>query len=240
RIDKEPAAKVATKFLQTAVDEQIVDPEKTETAFWRFVRNTGEHILLVAISLALAIAVAIPLGIIAYKLPRFGEVILSIVGVIQTIPSLALMVFLITLAGMDIGAKPAIVALFLYSLLPIVRGTHTGLSNLAPSIQESALALGLGSFARLRLIELPIASPSILAGIKTAAVINVGTATIGALIGANGYGQPILTGIRLDDMGLVLQGAIPAAGLALLVQWGFGWAEQFVVPRGLKAGPSSD
>jgi osmoprotectant transport system permease protein len=127
-------------------------------------------------------------------------------------------------------------ALFLYSLLPITRNTHAGLVGIAEPIRQSALALGLGTGDRLLRIELPLAAPLILAGIKTAAVINVGTATLGALIGAGGYGQAILTGIRLDDVGLILEGAIPAAVLALVVQYGFEWAERSVVPRGLRLG----
>jgi osmoprotectant transport system permease protein len=127
-------------------------------------------------------------------------------------------------------------ALFLYSLLPITRNTHAGLAGIAGPIRQSALALGLGTVDRLVRIELPLAAPMILAGIKTAAVINVGTATLGALIGAGGYGQSILTGIRLDDVGLILEGAVPAAVLALVVQYGFEWAERSVVPRGLRLG----
>jgi osmoprotectant transport system permease protein len=127
-----------------------------------------------------------------------------------------------------------VVALFLYSLLPIVRNTHAGLSNIPKTIGESAQALGLTRRDRLWLIELPLAAPTILAGIKTAAVINVGTATLAALIGAGGYGQPILTGIRLDDTGLILQGAVPAALLALLVQELFEFAERRAVPKGLR------
>jgi osmoprotectant transport system permease protein len=127
-----------------------------------------------------------------------------------------------------------VVALFLYSLLPIVRNTHSGLREIAPSLRESAAALGLPRGAILRLIELPLASRSILAGIKTAAVINVGTATVMALIGAGGYGQPILTGIRLFDIKLIFQGAVPAALLALAVQGLFELAERTLTPRGLR------
>ena len=129
---------------------------------------------------------------------------------------------------------PAVVALFLYSLLPIIRNTYAGLKDIPPAIVESAQALGLPSRARLRIVELPLATRSILAGIKTSAVINVGTATLSALIGAGGYGQPILTGIRLDDMGLILQGAIPAAVLALLVQGLFELVERGLLPQGLR------
>ena len=151
-----------------------------------------------AISLLAAIAVSIPLGIVASRATRLGPVILLVVGVIQTIPSLALLVFMIPWLG--IGAKPALVVLFLYSLLPIVRNTAAGLHDIPVSLRQSARAPGMPPLARLYRIELPMASRAILAGIKTAAVINVGTATIGALIGAGGFGQPILTGIRRDDV----------------------------------------
>lgn len=198
----------------------------------RLRKNTIDHLVLVAISLSAAILIAIPLGILAVKVPPCGRVILGIVGVMQTIPALALLVFMIPLLG--IGGPPAVMALFLYSLLPIVRNTYTGIRDIPSSITESAEALGLTPAARLRLIELPMASSTILAGIKTSAVINIGTATIGALIGAGGYGQPILTGIRLDDIGLILEGAVPAAVMAVLAQWLFDLAERFVVPKGLR------
>jgi osmoprotectant transport system permease protein len=168
------------------------------------------------------------------KRRRIGQAVLGIAGVLQTIPSLALLVFMIPLLG--IGAAPAIVALFLYSLLPIIRNTAAGLAGIPPSIVESAEALGLPAGARLRVVELPMASRSILAGIKTSAVLNVGTATLGALIGAGGYGQPILTGIRLDHVGLILEGAVPAALLALAVQGLFEGLERWVVPEGLRGG----
>jgi osmoprotectant transport system permease protein len=134
---------------------------------------------------------------------------------------------------MGIGPAPAIMALFLYSLLPIVRGTYSGLKQIPAAIRESAEVLGLDAKARLKLVELPLALPSILSGVKTAAVINVGTATIGALIGAGGYGSPILTGIRLNDLGLILQGAVPAALMALAVQYGFALLEKRIVSPGL-------
>lgn len=238
RIDRKPETVIAAQFLHDHVDPSISVPETNANPFQRvltrFLANSWEHAVIVCVSLSLAIICAIPLGILAYKQPALGEWILGLVGIIQTIPSMALLVFMIPLLGL--GAKPAILALFLYSLLPIVRGTHTGLTSLPQSIHESALALGLPSGARLRLIELPLAAQSILSGIKTSAVINVGTATIGALIGAGGYGQPIITGIRLADFWLILQGAVPAACLALLVQAGFGWAERALVPAGLRTG----
>jgi osmoprotectant transport system permease protein len=160
--------------------------------------------------------------------------VLALVGIVQTIPSLALLVFMIPLLG--IGARPAIAALFLYGLLPIVRNTHAGLTGLAPELRESAEALGLPPGARLRLVELPLAAPAILAGVKTSAVIAVGTATLGALVGAGGYGQPILTGIRLLSVPLILEGAVPAALLALVVQGGFDLIERAIVPAGLRRG----
>ncbi len=229
--DHVPETQVASDFLRTKLG--IATETKASGAFQRILRRTLEHLFLVALSLAAAIAVAVPLGILAWRKPRLGQAILTVTGVIQTIPSLALLVFMIPLLG--IGAGPAIVALFLYSLLPILRGTHSGLTGIAPELRESAEALGLPPRAALARIELPLAAPSALSGIKTAAVIDVGTATLGALIGAGGYGQSILTGIRLADTGLILEGAIPAGLLALAVQGFFDLLERAVVPRGLRS-----
>jgi len=166
-------------------------------------------------------------GIIAVKIKKLETLVLGFVGILQTIPSLALLVFMIPLFG--IGTVPAMAALFVYSLLPIVRNTHSGIKNISQPLMESARALGLPEFLILMKIEIPLALPSILAGIKTSAVINVGVATLGALIGAGGYGQPILTGIRLDSIPLILEGAIPAAVLALLVQGFFDLIEKRVL-----------
>jgi osmoprotectant transport system permease protein len=205
-------------------------------------RRTLEHLALVAQSLIPAIAVAVPLGVLAAKRPRIGRVLLGAVGVVQTIPALALLVLLIAplaylqLPTVGAGSWTAVVALFLYSLLPIVQNTATGLAAIPPEYRESAAALGLPPWFRLGNIELPLASPAILAGVKTAAVMNVGFATLGALVGAGGYGQPILTGIRLDNTALILQGAIPAAGLALVLQAGFEFVERWFVPAGLRTG----
>jgi osmoprotectant transport system permease protein len=225
-----PEANAAAAFLAQKLG--IQSAIRADSVPNRIMRRTLEHLSLVSVSLLAAIVISIPLGILSAKRQRLGSFILGLVGVIQTIPSLALLVFMIPLLG--IGAGPAIVALFLYSLLPIVRNTHSGLTGIALDLRESAEALGLPAAARLRLIELPLASPSILAGIKTSAVINVGTATLGALIGAGGYGQPILTGIRLDSVPLILEGAVPAAALALLAQGLFGWIERTLVPKGLR------
>lgn len=234
KVDRIPEGQVAADFLNERFQMRIAAPVESR---WRelaenLLLTTGQHLFLVLVSLAAAVMVAIPLGIWAYQWPTLAHGIMGVVGIIQTIPSMAVLVFMIPLLGL--GAWPAIVALFLYSLLPIVRGTLTGLRDIPNSMKESAIVLGLSPRARLWLVEMPIASRSILSGIKTAAVINVGTATIGALIGAGGYGQPILTGIRLDRIDLILQGAIPAAVLALVVQGLFDLLEPLVVPRGLR------
>ena len=232
KLDRVPEDRVAAEFL--AEKFGIEASVSNETWVGRLFRQLGEHLALVSISLAAAIVVSIPLGVIAARRPRLGPLILTTTGLIQTIPSLALLVFMIPWLGL--GAKPALAALFLYSLLPIVRNTATGLRDIPTSLRESAEALGLPARARLLRIELPMAARSILAGIKTAAVINVGTATLGALIGAGGFGQPIMTGIRRDDVPMILyEGAIPAAVLALVVQGAFDLTERFVVARGLRA-----
>ncbi|MBK1644776.1 amino acid ABC transporter permease [Thiocapsa imhoffii] len=224
---------VAATFLD---DRLGVSVAISHSGFWhRLWQRTLEHLGMVSVSLIAAILVAVPLGVAAASHPKLGHLVLGITGMIQTIPSLALFVFLIPWLG--IGWWPTVVALFLYSLLPIVRNTHAGLMDIPTPMRESADVLGLTRGARLRLVELPLAANTILAGIKTSAVLNVGTATVAALIGAGGYGQPILTGIRLDDTGLIMQGAIPAALLALGLQWFFELAERWVVPRGLRLRP---
>jgi osmoprotectant transport system permease protein len=192
--------------------------------FWRL---TIEHLLLVFGSLAASVAVGVPLGIAAAKRRRLAQPIFAAVGVIQTIPSLALLAFLIATMG-RIGTLPALLALFLYALLPIVRNTHAGLEGIRKGMREASLALGLTVGQRLRLIELPLAMPSILAGIKTSAIINVGTATIAAFVGAGGYGERIVAGLALNDSALLLAGAVPAAALALLVQGAFELGERRV------------
>jgi osmoprotectant transport system permease protein len=185
--------------------------------FWRL---TAEHLLLVFGSLAASIAAGVPLGVAAAKRPRLAQPIFAAVGVIQTIPALALLAFLIALMG-RIGTLPAMLALFLYALLPIVRNTHAGLAGVSEGVREAAMALGLGAGLRLRLVELPLALPALLAGVKTSAVINVGTATIAAFVGAGGYGERIVAGLALNDSAMLLAGAVPAAALALLVQGAF-------------------
>jgi osmoprotectant transport system permease protein len=234
RVEQQKASeeRVAGDFLARTFDIRI--DAREESALERVARYTRQHLLLVAVSLAAAILAAVPLGIWAARRPRLGQSVLTIAGLVQTVPALALLVLLMSLPWLGLGFATAAVAMFLYSLLPIMRNTYTGLHDIPASIRESAEALGLPPGARLRLIELPMASRSILAGIKTAAVINVGTATLGGFIGAGGYGQPIFTGLTLMNVPMILEGAVPAALLALLVQGLFELAERRLVPRGLR------
>lgn len=190
-------------------------------------RLTREHLVLVFGSLALACLAGIPLGIAAAGSRKLAQPVLAVTGLVQTIPSLALLAFLIPITG-TIGTLPAVIALFLYSLLPIVRATHAALTGIARNMRESAVALGLDRMQRLRFVELPLATPGILSGIKTSAVINVGTATIAAFIGAGGYGERITAGLALNDNAMLLAGAIPAAALALAVHVVFELAERRV------------
>jgi osmoprotectant transport system permease protein len=232
--DNVQESQVAADFLANALDIHVQPQLESQLkGLWR---HTGEHIYLVTLSLAAAIVLAVPLGILASRWPTAGHGMLAATGIFQTIPSMALLVFLVPVLGL--GTKPAVAALFLYSLLPIAQNTYTGLQVIPNHIRESAAALGLPASARLRLVELPLATKTIFAGIKTAAVINVGTATLGGFIGAGGYGQVIFDGIpRGDYFGLILWGALPAALLALLVLGLFELAERWLVPKGLRLKP---
>ncbi len=194
--------------------------------FWP---QTRQHILLVALSVAIASAIGIPLGLLAANRPALREPVMAAAGILQTIPSLALLAMLIPLLG-TIGTVPALCALVVYALLPIIRNTCAGISGIPPGLKQAAAALGLQPAQRLKEVELPLAAPVILAGVKTAAVMSVGTATIAAFIGAGGYGERITTGLALNDNTLMLAGALPAAALALLTQAVFAWLE-----RGFKA-----
>ena len=188
-------------------------------------RLTGQHLVLVFGSLALAVALGVPLGVLAWRCPRLAGAVLGAVGVLQTVPSLALLAFLIVLVG-AIGFVPALLALFLYALLPIVRNTHAGLNGVPAGLTQAARALGLSAPQALWTVQLPLAMPMLWAGVKTAAVINVGTATVAAFIGAGGLGERIVAGLAVNDGATLLAGAVPAAVLALAVQWGFDTAER--------------
>ena len=178
---------------------------------------TWQHLFLVLVSVVAATLAGVPLGVLATLVPRLRQTVLGLCGVLQTIPSLALLAILISLLG-TIGTGPALIALSLYALLPVVRNTCTGLLQVSPGIRSAAMALGMKKSDTLLLIELPLALPVILAGIKTAAIMSVGTATIAAFIGAGGYGERIAVGLALNDHEMLLAGAIPAAVLALLTQ----------------------
>ena len=234
-LDRQPFSAAADEFLSMRGAQRT----RADRSFVRllfgedFVRLTAQHLLLVFVSLFASTAAGIPLGIWAARSDRAGRWILAATGIAQTIPSLALLVFLITLTG-TIGLIPALAALFVYALLPIVRNTQSGLSDIPTPILESARALGLSPWALLRQVELPLASRAILSGMRTSAVINVGTATIAAFIGAGGYGERIVAGLAVHDNAMLLAGALPAAGLALLTQWTFDAADRWLIPRGLQ------
>ncbi len=200
-------------------------------------RLTREHVSLVALSLAIAVLVGIPLGAAASG-KRLAPAIFAVVGVLQTIPSLALLAALIPLLG-QIGTVPAVVALSVYALLPIVRNTATGLQQVPQGLKQAGIALGLTRLHRWRFVDLPLALPTVLAGIKTAAVLTVGTATIAAFIGAGGYGERIAQGLALNDSTALLAGAIPAAVLALATQLLFGLAERLAMRHQRQTNSSS-
>jgi osmoprotectant transport system permease protein len=232
-----PEGVTAAEFLRTSLD--VTAEPALENPARRILRHTAEHLYLTGVSLTAAVLVAVPLGVIAARRPRVGSVLIGFAGLVQTIPSLALLVVLVTVPHVGgLGARSAIIALFLYSLLPIIRNTATGLADIPPSLREAADGIGLSAWQKLRLVELPLASRSIMAGIKTAAIINIGTATLGALIAAGGLGVPIQQGLHTNDNALILQGAIPAAGLALAAEALFGLLGQVVVPRGLRLAPA--
>lgn len=223
---------VASAFLAEHLGVRSSD--RPTTWLERVASRTKEHLILTITSVLASTVMGIPLGVLCARLARLRAAVLGASGVVQTIPSLALLVLLIPLLG--IGTAPAVAALILYSLFPVIEGTVTGLTTIPTSLRESAEALGLDSAARLRHVELPIASPSIVSGVRTAAVLAVGTATLGAMVGAGGYGQPILTGVRLDSASMILEGALPAAMLALGVQALFRGVERLVVPPGVRGG----
>lgn len=229
-------AEVATEFLD-AKGLAGRDRKRTASLSANLIRRTLTHLKLTGVALFAAMAVAIPMGILVYLMRGAARPVIYIAGTLQTIPSIALLAFMIPLFG--IGAVPAVVALFLYSLLPILRNTATALLSIDPVLKRVAVGMGLDRWQRLRYVELPLAAPTILAGIKTAAVINIGTAALAAFIGAGGLGEPIVTGLALNDTRLILEGAVPAAGLAILTELFFEWLERAIVPRYLlSANPS--
>jgi len=203
-------------------------------------RLTGEHLVLVGVSVGIAVAVGVPLGVLATRSRRFERPVLAFANIVQTIPSLALFGFLIAvpLVG-GIGARPAIVALTLYALLPIVRNTHAGIRGVDPALREAALGMGMTDRQVLTIVELPLATGIILAGVRVATVISVGIATIAAAIGAGGLGVYIFRGIAMVDNAVILSGAVPAALLALAADGVLGWLERRLTPPGSPGGAAA-
>ncbi|RJG00112.1 glycine betaine ABC transporter substrate-binding protein [Noviherbaspirillum saxi] len=227
-LEGKPFSEVAAGFLsngkQQARQAGGVQARLFDGQLWRLTR---EHLLLVLLSVLSATAIGVPLGILAAYVPRVRHAVMAVVGVLQTVPSLALLAMLIPLLG-TIGVVPALIALFLYALLPIVRNTSIGIEQVPGGLRMAALALGMTKRDRLLHVDLPLALPVILAGIKTAAVMSVGTATIAAFIGAGGYGERIATGLAINDNDMLLAGALPAAALALLTQFAFDMLERML------------
>jgi osmoprotectant transport system permease protein len=194
-------------------------------------RHTLEHLALSGAGLLLGVLVAVPLGLALERRRRLAEPVIRAVGVTQTIPSLALLAFTIPFLG--VGRAPAVVALWIYSLFPILRNTYTGVRDAHPGAAEAATALGMTPRQVLAQVRLPLAAPVIMAGVRTAAVLTVGTATLAAFIGAGGLGEPIVTGLQLADTRMILSGAAPAALLAVAVDLALAGVERLVTPRGV-------
>lgn len=217
-------------------DSGLAQPGRSQTLLiflWQrrnvIASQTARHLFLVASSLAAAIVFAVPLGLLLERARARAEGVIRIVGMVQTLPSIALLAFMIPLLG--VGVVPAVTALLLYSLFPILRNTFTGVRDADPAATDAARALGMTDGQVLRQVRLPLAAPVIMAGVRTAAVINVGTATLAAFIGAGGLGDPIVSGLALANTNLILSGALPAAILAIVVDGGLGWAERRCSPR---------
>ena len=229
-VDGRSFAEVAGDFLREIglVQGESRSRESDWALLWR---RTLVHIELTVIALLASMLVAIPTGILVFRRRRLARLVTYATGLLQTIPSIALLAFMIPLFG--IGPLPAIVALFLYALLPILRNTVIALFSVDPLLKKVAVGMGMTTWQKLRFVELPLAIPTILAGIRTAAVINIGTATLAAFIGAGGLGEPIVTGLALNDPRLILQGAIPAALLAILVEVLFEIVEKLTIPAHL-------
>ena len=222
-------------FAQVAAEFRGTQAHVSDSLASRLVHRTLEHLWLVAISLVFSIVIGVPLGIAAVRFHATGQAILLLSAMIQTVPSLALLCFLIPLFG--VGTKPALVALCLYSLLPVVLNTFTGIRSIDPRHLENAQAFGLTRRQILFRIVLPLASPMLLAGVKTATIVSIGTATLAALVGAGGYGAPIVSGLSLNDVPTILTGAIPAALMAWLAHGVFEVLGKLLIPAGLQVRP---
>jgi osmoprotectant transport system permease protein len=226
-------SEVASQFLES-VGRQSRTVASRDRLASSLLRNTARHLQLTFSALILACLVGTAMAMIVYRSGTWSGIVVYVAGLLQTIPSIALLALMIPLLG--VGVLPAITALFLYSLLPVVRNAVTALTTIDPIYREVAQAMGLTQAQQLRHILLPLATPHVLAGIRTAAVISIGTATLAAFIGAGGLGEPIVTGLALNDTDLILQGAIPAALLAILVELGFSGLERWLIPAHLRTG----
>ena len=214
-----------------------IESTAARSGFWEQLRrNTARHIVLTAIALVAATCVGIALGLLVFRVGWLSRAVVYMTGLMQTIPSIALLALMIPLFG--IGIVPAIAALFMYSLLPIVRNTVTALVTVDPVLRRVSLAMGLTRSQELRHVFVPLSMPSMLAGVRTAAVICIGTATLAAFIGAGGLGDPIVTGLSLNDTGLIMQGAVPAALLAVVTELLFEGVERALVPKHLRTSES--
>lgn len=195
--------------------------------------ETGTHLLIVGISIGIATLIGIPLGILITRQANLRQPILGVANVLQTIPSLALFGFLISVPFIGgIGARTAIIALTVYSLLPIIRNTYTGIVSVDPAIREAGRGMGMTDQQLLFQVEIPLALGVILAGVRVATVIAIGIATIAAAIGAGGLGVFVFRGIAMVNNQLILAGAIPSAVLAVLADWAIGWLERRLMLRG--------
>lgn len=218
-------ADVAAAFLR---EENLATADyQSESFLPQLLRNTQRHLKLTATALLLAIVVGVGIAVAVHRHRGLSSAFLYITGLLQTVPSIALLALMIPFAG--VGQKPAIIALFLYSLLPIARSTVTAMHAIPPAYRQVAAAMAMTRLQEMRYVLLPLAMPHVLAGIRTAAVICIGTATLAAFIGAGGLGDPIVTGLALNDSRLILQGAIPAAGLAIITELFFGLVERWLV-----------
>jgi osmoprotectant transport system permease protein len=235
-LERKSFAEVAQQFLREEGLLRSQGQALLGSRWGTLLFRAATHIELTLIALVAGMAVAIPGGIMIYRLRAISKPVVYLAGLLQTIPSIALLAFMIPFFG--IGATPAIVALFLYALLPILRNTAAALFSIDPVLKRVSVGMGLTAWQRLRYVELPLAAPTILAGIKTAAVINIGTATLAAFIGAGGLGEPIVTGLALNDTALILEGAVPAALLAVVTEWGFEGLEKLLIPKHLLQKPA--
>jgi osmoprotectant transport system permease protein len=219
-------------FAKIAAQHLGAEAPRSQSLKSNILQRTREHLWLVGISLLFSVLVGIPLGLAAVRFHAAGQAILILSALIQTVPSLALLCFLIPLFG--VGMKPALAALCMYSLLPVVLNTFTGIRSIDPKHVENARAFGLTGSQVLFRIVLPLASPTVLAGIKTATIVSIGTATLAALVGAGGYGAPIISGLSLNDVPTILTGAVPAAVMALMAYGLFELLGLALIPAGLR------